>query len=239
MKLLNLNGDTLHEDATATTMAELLKSAIKSRANLSYANLSDANLSDANLSYANLSDANLSYANLSDANLSYANLSYANLSDANLSYANLSRADLSYANLSYANLSRADLSYANLSYADLSDANLSRADLSYANLSYANLSVIAPKITDIHKRLLEAVTAQGCTLDMSTWHQCETSHCRAGWVVTLAGEGGKILESVLGTGAAAALIYRASDPTMTTVPNWTASDEEAMADMKRLAGVTT
>jgi uncharacterized protein YjbI with pentapeptide repeats len=58
----------------------------------------------ANLSYANLRDANLSYANLSGANLSGADLSGANLSGADLSGANLSRADLSGANLSDADL---------------------------------------------------------------------------------------------------------------------------------------
>ena len=62
--------------------------AIKSKANLSYANLSSADLSSADLSYANLSSADLRYANLSYADLSYANLRSANLSYADLSYAN-------------------------------------------------------------------------------------------------------------------------------------------------------
>ena len=87
------------------------------------------------------SNANLRYANLSSANLRYANLRSADLSSANLRYANLRSADLSYANLSYANLRSADLSYANLSYANLSSANLSSANLSYANLSSADKSI--------------------------------------------------------------------------------------------------
>jgi hypothetical protein len=70
-----------------------------------------------------------SRANLSGADLSGANLSRANLSGANLSGANLSRADLSGANLSGANLSRADLSGANLSRADLSDSKISKKDV--------------------------------------------------------------------------------------------------------------
>ena len=76
--------------------------AIKTKADLSYADLSSANLSSADLRYANLS---------------YASLSSADLSSADLRYADLSSADLSYANLRSANLSSADLRYANLSYA--------------------------------------------------------------------------------------------------------------------------
>ena len=73
---------------------------------------------------ADLSSANLRSANLRSADLSYADLSSANLRSANLRSANLRSADLSYANLSYANLRSADLSSANLSYADLRDADL-------------------------------------------------------------------------------------------------------------------
>ena len=46
---------------------------------------------------------------------------------------------------------------------------------------------------------------------MSTWHTCETTHCKAGWIITLAGEMGKILEEKIGTASAAYRIYRASD----------------------------
>ncbi len=80
------------------TVKETVGEAIKSGANLGYADLSGADLSHADLSYANLS-----YANLSGANLSYADLS-----DADLSGANLRRADLRRANLRRANLSGAD-----------------------------------------------------------------------------------------------------------------------------------
>jgi len=81
------------------TIKKTLQEAVKTRADLSWANLSGADLSWANLSWANLSGANLSGANLSGANLSRADLSGANLSRANLSGANLSRANLSRADL--------------------------------------------------------------------------------------------------------------------------------------------
>ena len=54
------------------TIAATVKEAIKSSADLSYANLRYADLSYADLRYANLSSADLRYANLSSANLSSA-----------------------------------------------------------------------------------------------------------------------------------------------------------------------
>ena len=220
----------------------------KSDANLSGADLSDANLSDANLSGANLSGADLSGAYLRGADLSGAYLRGANLSGAYLRGADLSDAYLSGAylrgaylrgaDLSGANLSGANLRGANLSGADLSDANLSGADLrgadlSGADLSDANLSDCPVKIPDIHKAVYEAAS-QPDALNMGMWH-CGTAHCRAGWVVTLAGEGGRALEYAMGTPAAAALIYIASDPKLEKVPNFYDTDANALADMKRLA----
>jgi uncharacterized protein YjbI with pentapeptide repeats len=160
--------------------------------------------------------------------LSCADLSGADLSDANLSDANLSCADLSGADMRGANLSGADLSGA-----DMRGANLSGADMRGANLIGANLRECPVKIPDIHKAVYEAAS-QPNALDMGTWH-CGTSHCRAGWVVTLAGEGGKALEYAMGTPAAATAIYLASDPNLEKVPNFYATNDEAMADMKRLA----
>ncbi len=109
--------------------------AIRSDANLSYADLRGADLRGANLRYADLRGADLRGANLGGANLRYADLSGANLIGANLRGANLS-----YADLSDADLRGADLRGANLSDADLGGANLSGADLIGANLSYADLS---------------------------------------------------------------------------------------------------
>lgn len=126
---------------------------------------------------------------------------------------------------------RANLSGANLSGADLSGANLSRA-----NLSRATHALHIPVIADIHRVIYEAAS-QPEALDMSRWHKCETTHCRAGWTIVKAGEAGLVLESVYGPSVAAALIYVASDPSLDRIPNWHDSNEEAMADMARLAGV--
>ncbi len=182
--------------------------------------------------------ADLRDAYLRGANLGGANLRDAYLRGANLGGANLHGADLRGANLHGANLSGANLRGAYLSGANLSGANLHGAYLRGANLSGANLSGAGaiPVIPDIHRRVYEAASGVGA-LEMGQWHTCETTHCRGGWVVHLAGAGGRAMEWCLGTPVAAALIYQASDPTLKSSPNFYASNEDAMADMKRLAGV--
>jgi len=129
-----LNGSILFE-GDFSCIADAVKVAIKSSANLSYANLRYANLSYSDLSSANLSYSDLSYSDLISANLRYADLRYANLSSANLRYANLSYAKLSYSDLSSAKLSYANLSYANLSYADLSYGKIKSTSRPFIQIS--------------------------------------------------------------------------------------------------------
>jgi hypothetical protein len=197
-----------------------VRAAHKSRAVLRRAVLSDADLSGAVLRDAVLSGADLSGADLRGADLSGAVLSGANLRDANLRDAYLSDADLSGA--------------------DLRDADLRGADLRGAYLRDAYLSGACPvKIEHIHRLVYEAASKPDA-LDMSSWHAtdaCGTTHCRAGWVVHLAGDAGRALEWAMGTPAAAAMIYMASDPTLEKVPDFYCSNEAALEDMKRLAGL--
>ena len=118
--------------------------------------------------------------------------------------------------------------------ADLSRANLRGADLRGANLSDADW---IPVIPNIHASVYAAASAEGA-LDMGVWHQngfCGTTHCRAGWVTHLAGNAGRVMDGIMGPAAAAALIYAKSDPQMERVPDFYASNEAALADMKRLA----
>jgi len=71
---------------------------------------------------------------------------------------------------------------------------------------------------------------------MSTWHTCGTTHCRAGWVVHLAGEAGKALEAHFNTELAAMLIYNASSDLPPVSPvRFYDSEADALADMKRMA----
>ena len=157
---------------------------------------------------------------------------WAHRTGADLRGADLTGAVLRGAVLTDAVLTGADLTDADLRGADLTDAVLTDADLRGAVLTDAVLRGV-PKIENIHSAVFEMASAPGA-LDMGQWH-CGTSHCRAGWVVTLAGGEGKALESRVGTPAAAALIYLASDPTLERIPDFYCGNELALADMKRLA----
>ena len=142
-------------------------------------------------------------------------------------------ADLRGADLRGAYLSGADLRGAYLRGADLRGADLRGADLSGAYLRGA------PVIDDIHAMVYAAASQPGA-LDMGAWH-CGTSHCRAGWVVTLAGQPGLDLEAEIGTPAAAMAIYMASDPERwknERLPDFYCDNATALADMARMAGVT-
>jgi len=69
---------------------------------------------------------------------------------------------------------------------------------------------------------------------MDAWHSCDTTHCRAGWAVHLAGEEGYKLEEFHDTCLAAQLIYRESGYEINPCRFFDGGDE-AMADMARLA----
>ena len=85
---------------------------------------------------------------------------------------------------------------------------------------------------------MNAVSAENA-LDMGSWHTCETTHCRAGWVVTLAGEAGKALESFFNTELAAMLIYRESSDIRVNPSAFYMTNSDAMADIKRCADLET
>ena len=163
-----------------------------------------------------------------------ADLRGAVLRGAVLSNAVLRGAVLRGAVLSNAVLSGADLRGADLRGADLRGADLSGADLRGADLSGADLLGAPFRIEKIHQSVYKAASADGA-LDMNNWHACETTHCRAGWIVTLAGDAGRTLEWSHGTAIAAALIYMASDPNLERIPDFYCDNETALEDMRRLA----
>lgn len=114
-------------------------------------------------------------------------------------------------------------------------SNCSRcSDLEDSKLAQAPRTVV-PKIEDIHKKVY-AAASQPDALDMDALHTCETTHCRAGWVVHLAGEAGYALEKYFNAELAAMLIYRESGYDINPCRFYD-SDEDAMADMQRLAEV--
>lgn len=89
-----------------------------------------------------------------------------------------------------------------------------------------------PVVPDLDAAILAAIDAGGA-LDMREWHTCETTHCRAGWAITLGGEQGAALEKLCGAWLAGALIYQRSAG---YVPDFLASDDDALADMRSRAG---
>lgn len=101
-----------------------------------------------------------------------------------------------------------------------------------------------PKIPDIHNKVLEAVSNPQA-LDMSNWHSseatdeqgayCGTTHCRAGWVVTLAGKEGVELEKRTSTLFAAMMIYQASSDIRVSPPRFYENNEKALEDITRCA----
>ena len=70
---------------------------------------------------------------------------------------------------------------------------------------------------------------------MEKWHTCNTEHCRAGWVVTLAGDEGKKLEEKTYTLFAAMQIYKASSPIRVSPTRFFEDNETAMKDIERCA----
>ena len=155
------------------------------------------------------------------------------LSGAYLRDANLRDANLRGANLRDANLRGADLSGANLHDAYLRDANLRDANLSGAK--WGDLSAF-PLIENLDAKILAAIETTGCALDMRDWHTCETTHCRAGWAIHLAGDAGKVMERLLGPAVAGAYLYQRSTG---RVPNFYATNEEALADIREQAAKQT
>ena len=70
---------------------------------------------------------------------------------------------------------------------------------------------------------------------MGNFHTCETTHCRAGWAVFLAGDAGRKLEQFYNTELAAMMIYHASTGERINPCRFYDSNEDALADMKALA----
>jgi hypothetical protein len=91
-----------------------------------------------------------------------------------------------------------------------------------------------PIIKNIHQLVLRAVEKPDA-LEMKTWHTCDTTHCRGGWIVTLAGEKGKALEAASSTLFAAMQICKASSPIKVSPVRFFETNEVAMADIKRCA----
>ena len=241
-------------------LVEVLRAAVVAGVSLSDADLRGADLGGADLGGAYLGDADLRGADLGGADLGGAYLGGADLSDADLRGADLGGAYLGGADLGGADLSDADLRGADLGGADLGGADLGGAVMSDASATepqrprpeykrptteeerrqraleraarYREQHPDVPIIEALDRRIFDIIKSGSGALEMSTWHTCETTHCRAGWAIALAGDVGKKLEQEHGSQRAGAMLYRVSTG---RVPNFFASNEAAMADLKRRA----
>jgi len=101
-------------------------------------------------------------------------------------------------------------------------------------VSNKNIDKNYPVIDLIHSKVFQAASKENA-LDMSSWHTCETTHCRAGWVVHLAGEAGYALEKQTSTIFAAMMIYKKSSDIQVSPVRFFETSELAMEDMKRCA----
>jgi hypothetical protein len=92
-----------------------------------------------------------------------------------------------------------------------------------------------PVIENIHQKVYEAVNRPNA-LDMTDWHTCDTTHCRAGWVVHLAGAPGYELEKKTTTLFAAMQIYHKSSPDIPVSPaRFFDGNEKALQNIKECA----
>lgn len=106
--------------------------------------------------------------------------------------------------------------------------------------------MVIPVIPNIHQSILEAVQG-GEKLNMSVWHEdeeineagahCGTTHCRAGWVVALAGKEGRELEIETSTEFAANVIYSKSSGIEVGPFHFFLSNEQSMADIEICAAL--
>ena len=96
----------------------------------------------------------------------------------------------------------------------------------------ARINIQVPIVENLDQRMLEVAETE--LFDMLSWH-CGTTHCRAGWAIKFAGPEGAKLEDLVGSEIAGRLIYEAS--TGRIAPDFYASTEEAVDDIRRCAGV--
>jgi len=99
----------------------------------------------------------------------------------------------------------------------------------------SNTGFDIPVIENIHQKVFEAVSKPNALM-MDTWHTCETTHCRAGWVVHLAGAKGYELELKTSPVFAAMQIYNKSSEIKVSPPRFFEDNKIiALKDIKECA----
>ena len=113
----------------------------------------------------------------------------------------------------------------------------------YCELNGLDPTKVEYVISNIDATILASIEANKAAgkngLRMNDWHGqdcdetnwCETTHCRAGYAICLAGKAGFELEKKFGSEIAGKMIYAVSRPDDRPLPDFHASDEAAMADI--------
>ncbi len=149
----------------------------------------------------------------------------------------LEGADLAGADLAGAYLYGANLP-TSVDAVDPPEPYIRPADLSAADRArrYRERHPEVPVVDRLDARILAAIDAGG-SLRMADWHTCKTTHCRAGWAITIAGPAGKRLEDEHGPARAGSMIYRASTGKVPWF--YDPSNERALEDIRRCAAEQT
>jgi len=87
---------------------------------------------------------------------------------------------------------------------------------------------LAP-MPELDARILADIELGGSTLNMDKYHTCDTTHCRAGFAVTIHPRGME-LEEEFGPHLTGAAIYLASTG---VIPDFFATDDDAMASIRK------
>jgi hypothetical protein len=103
-------------------------------------------------------------------------------------------------------------------------------------LRYRKSHPSVPVVPNLDAKILAVIESGKGQLEMSNWHTCETTHCRAGWAITFAGPDGKALENKHGPATAGRMIYLASTG---RAPHFFATNDRAMEDIKACAAEQT
>jgi hypothetical protein len=220
-------GAVLYKSEGATSLREAVVEAVSSGANLAGANLADANLAGAYLAGAYLAGANLAGAYLAGANLADANLADAYLAGAYLAGAYLADARNLPAGERDGQPADPPEPYVR---ATTDEERRARAQKRMERYRTRNPNV--PVVPALDHQIAELIDTGRGKLDMGAWHTCETTHCRAGWAITLAGAEGKKLEEQHGPHLAGRMIYLASTG---RAPHFFAGDAAALEDIRARA----
>ena len=82
---------------------------------------------------------------------------------------------------------------------------------------------------------VSSATDDDKSLEMETWHTCNTTHCWAGWIIHLAGDEGYKLAETTSDEFAAMMIFKESNGKSISPVNFYLSNEEAKTKIDELA----